>query len=165
MFQKNSIIRYLFCSLAPFLLNAQTQKGLGTYYHNKFWGSRTYSGEKYHPFVYSAAHKSLPMGSWVEVTLTKTDKKVIVRINDRGPFLRGGVIDLAKCAAQDIGLVPYGISKVEVRLLATEEITDSLKLAWAARDSVGKAEHPFVPQKKITKSKKRKKKKAQKKKA
>jgi rare lipoprotein A len=165
MFQKNSIIPCLFWLLAPFLLNAQTQKGLGTFYHTKFWGLRTSSGEKYHPFVYTAAHKSLPMGSWVEVLLLKTDKKVVVRINDRGPFSRGGIIDLSKCAAQDIGLVPYGISKVEVRLLAPEEITDSLKLAWAARDSVGKAEHPFVPQKKITKSKKRKKKKARKKKA
>jgi rare lipoprotein A len=165
MFQKNSIIRCVFWLLAPFLLSAQTQKGLGTFYHTKFWGLRTSSGEKYHPFVYTAAHKSLPMGSWVEVLLLKTDKKVVVRINDRGPFSRGGIIDLSKCAAQDIGLVPYGISKVEVRLLAPEEITDSLKLAWAARDSVGKAEHPFVPQKKITKSKKRKKKKARKKKA
>ena len=165
MFQKNSIIRCVFCLLAPFVLNAQTQNGLGTFYHSKFWGLRTYSGEKYHPFVYTAAHKSLPMGSWVEVLLLKTDKKVVVRVNDRGPFSRGGIIDLSKCAAQDIGLVPYGISKVEVRVLAPEEITDSLKLAWAARDSVGKAEHPIVQQKKITKSKKRKKKKARKRKA
>jgi rare lipoprotein A len=143
--------------------NAQIQKGLGTFYHQSHWGGRTYSGEKYHPYVYSAAHKSLPMGSWVEVVLVKTGKKVVVRVNDRGPFFRGGVIDVSKCAAQDLGLVPFGISKVEVRLLSPEEITDSLIISWAQRDSVGRAEHPIVPKKKKkTSRKKRKKKKSRK---
>lgn len=150
--------------LASFHGLAQTQKGLGTFYHAKHWGARTYSGEKYHPFVYSAAHKSYPMGSWVEVTLVKTGKKVFVRVNDRGPFFRGGVIDVSKCAAQDLGLVPFGISKVELRLLSPEEITDSLKISWAQRDSVGRAEHPNIPKKKKKKTsrKKRKKKKSKK---
>jgi rare lipoprotein A len=141
------------------MCNAQIQKGLATFYHSSHWGGRTYSGEKYHPYVYSAAHKSLPMGSWVEVVLVKTGKKVVVRVNDRGPFFRGGVIDVSKCAAIDLGLVPYGISSVEVRLLAPEEITDSLKISWAQRDSVGRAEHPIAPKKKKSSRKKRKKKK------
>jgi rare lipoprotein A (peptidoglycan hydrolase) len=80
-------------------------------------------------------------------------------LNDRGTFFRGGVIDVSKCAAVDLGLVPFGISKVEVRLLSPEEITDSLKLAWAQRDSVGRAEHPIAPKKKKSSRKKRKKKK------
>jgi rare lipoprotein A len=163
MIQKNRFIISVFCLLASFMGNAQIQKGLGTFYHQSHWGGRTYSGEKYHPYVYSAAHKSLPMGSWVEVVLVKTGKKVVVRVNDRGPFFRGGVIDVSKCAAQDLGLVPFGISKVEVRLLSPEEITDSLKISWAQRDSVGRAEHPFVPKKKKkTSRKKRKKKKSRK---
>ena len=164
MIQKNRFILSVLLMLASFHGLAQTQKGLGTFYHAKHWGARTYSGEKYHPFVYSAAHKSYPMGSWVEVTLVKTGKKVFVRVNDRGPFFRGGVIDVSKCAAQDLGLVPFGISKVELRLLSPEEITDSLKISWAQRDSVGRAEHPYIPKKKKKKTtrKKRKKKKSKK---
>jgi rare lipoprotein A len=161
MIQKNRFILSVLLMLASFVGLAQTQKGLGTFYHAKHWGARTYSGEKYHPFVYSAAHKSYPMGSWVEVTLVKT---VFVRVNDRGPFFRGGVIDVSKCAAQDLGLVPFGISKVELRLLSPEEITDSLKISWAQRDSVGRAEHPYIPKKKKKKTsrKNRKKKKSKK---
>lgn len=164
MIQKNRFILSVLLMLASFVGLAQTQKGLGTFYHAKHWGARTYSGEKYHPFVYSAAHKTYPMGSWVEVTLVKTGKKVFVRVNDRGPFFRGGVIDVSKCAAQDLGLVPFGISKVELRLLSPEEITDSLKISWAQRDSVGRAEHPYIPKKKKKKTtrKKRKKKKSKK---
>ena len=164
MIQKNRFILSVLLMLASFHGLAQTQKGLGTFYHAKHWGARTYSGEKYHPFVYSAAHKSYPMGSWVEVTLVKTGKKVFVRVNDRGPFFRGGVIDVSKCAAQDLGLVPFGISKVELRLLSPEEITDSLKISWAQRDSVGRAEHPYIPKKKKKKTsrKNRKKKKSKK---
>lgn len=165
MIQKNRLILGVLLMLASFIGLAQTQKGLGTFYHAKHWGSRTYSGEKYHPFVYTAAHKSYPMGSWVEVTLVKTGKKVFVRVNDRGPFFRGGVIDVSKSAAQDLGLVPFGISKVELRLLAPEEITDSLKISWAQRDSVGRAEHPVAPKKKKKKTSRKKKKKSKKKKA
>lgn len=159
MIQKNRFIFSALCLLASFIGNAQIQKGLGTFYHQSHWGGRTYSGEKYHPYVYTAAHKSLPIGSWVEVTLVKTGKKVVVRVNDRGPFFRGGVIDVSKCAAQDLGLVPLGISKVEVRLLSSEEITDSLKISWAQRDSVGRAEHPITPKKKKKSSSKKPKKK------
>lgn len=159
MTQKNRFIFSVLCLLAPLMLNAQIQKGLGTFYHIKHWGGRTFSGEKYHPYVYSAAHKSYAMGSWVEVTLVKTGKKVVVRVNDRGPFFRGGVIDVSTCAAKDLGLVPFGISKVELRLLSFEEITDSLKISWAQRDSVGRAEHPIAPKKKKSLRKKPKKKK------
>lgn len=164
MIQKIRFIIGVLLFFGSFSGQAQTQQGLGTYYHAIHWGSRTYSGEKYHPFVYTAAHKSLPMGSWVEVSLLKTGKKVFVRVNDRGPFFRGGVIDVSKCAAQELGLVHLGISKVSLRLLSPEEITDSLKISWAKRDSVGRAEHPFAPKKKKS-SHKKKKKKARKKKS
>lgn len=164
MIQKNSFILSGFLLVASFLGQAQIQKGLGTFYHAKHWGARTYSGEKYHPFVYTAAHKTYPIGSWVEVTLLKTGKKVYVRVNDRGPFFRGGIIDVSKCAAQDLGLVSFGISKVELRLLSPDDITDSLKISWAKRDSIGRAEHTFIPKKKKKKTsrKKRKKKKTSK---
>jgi rare lipoprotein A len=148
---------FLLCILALTALQAQTQQGLGTFYHVRHWGSKTTSGEPYHPFVFSAAHRSLPLGTWVEVEFPKTGKKTIVRINDRGPFLRGGVIDVSKVAAQELGLVSYGISKVK-------ELTDSLQTVLLKRDSLAKAEHPTPIRKKSSKKKKSKKRKAKKRK-
>ena len=155
---------FLLGLLAFTSLHAQTQQGLGTFYHIRHWGSKTTSGEPYHPFVFSAAHRSFPMGTWVEVEFPKTGKKTIVRVNDRGPFLRGGVIDVSKVAAQELGLVSYGISKVKVRALTTEELTDSLKTFLFKRDSLAKEEHPTPIRKKSSKKKKHKKRKAKKRK-
>jgi rare lipoprotein A len=155
---------FLLCFLALTGLRAQTQQGLGTFYHVRHWGSKTTSGEPYHPFVFSAAHRSLPLGTWVEVEFPKTGKKTIVRVNDRGPFLRGGVIDVSKVAAQELGLVSYGISKVKVRPLSLAELTDSLQTFLLKRDSLAKAEHPTPIRKKSSKKKKSKKRKAKKRK-
>jgi len=141
------------------LLWAQRQEGVGTYYHERFWGIRTSSGEVYHPFVYSAAHRTLPFGTWVEVELLKTGKKTIVKVNDRGPFFQGGVIDVSKIAAKELGLVDYGNSKVKVRPLSELELTDSLKSFLFKRDSLAKVEHPKPMRKSKRKKKNRKRKK------
>ena len=85
-------------------------------------------------------------------------------MNDRGPFLRGGVIDVSKVAAQELGLVSYGISKVKVRPLSQVELTDSLHTFLLKRDSLAKAEHPTPIRKKSSKKKKAKKRKAKKRK-
>jgi rare lipoprotein A len=155
---------FLLGLLAITSLHAQTQQGLGTFYHVRHWGHKTTSGEPYHPFVFSAAHRTLPFGTWVEVEFPKTEKKTIVRVNDRGPFLRGGVIDVSKVAAQELGLVSYGISKVKVRPLSQVELTDSLQTFLLKRDSLAKAEHPTPIRKKSSKKKKAKKRKAKKRK-
>lgn len=155
---------FLVCLMAISCLHAQTQQGLGTFYHVRHWGNKTTSGEPYHPFVFSAAHRSLPLGTWVEVEFPKTGKKTLVRVNDRGPFLRGGVIDVSKVAAQELGLVSYGISKVKVRPLTREELTDSLQTFLFKRDSIAKAEHPTPIRKKSSKKKKHKKRKLKKRK-
>ncbi len=154
---KQKYLLFLLCFFIHISLHAQTQKGLGTFYHVRHWGHRTTSGEPYHPFIFSAAHRSLPLGTWVEVEFPKTGKKTIVRINDRGPFIRGGVIDVSKIAAQELGLVSYGVSKVIVRPLRMDELTDSLKIALFKRDSLAKKEHPIPLRKKSSKKKKKKK--------
>lgn len=146
-----------FLLLGPICLNAQTQSGKGTYYHIRFWGSKTTSGEPYHPYVFSAAHRTLPFGTWVEVELSKTGKKTIVRVNDRGPFIRGGVIDLSQVAAQELGLISLGVASVNVRILGSEELTDSLKISFVQRDSLARVEHPTPFRSKSIKKKKRKK--------
>jgi len=74
--------------------------------------SKTASGERMNPSTFTAAHKSLPFGSKVKVTNRNNGKTVVVRINDRGPFIKGRVLDLSKAAAADIGMVSSGTAKV-----------------------------------------------------
>jgi rare lipoprotein A len=96
----------------------QTQTGKASYYHDRFHGRKTASGAKYNKNALSAAHKSLPLGAKVKVTDTRSGKSVVVRINDRGPFVKGRVIDLSRAAARKIGLVKKGVSKVKVKVLS-----------------------------------------------
>jgi len=77
--------------------------GLASWYGNES-GNRTANGERFNPKALTAAHRHLPFGTRVKVTNLKNNKSVIVRINDRGPFIRGRIIDLSKCAAKTIGL-------------------------------------------------------------
>jgi rare lipoprotein A len=96
----------------------QTQKGMASYYHDRFQGNRTASGERYRKGVLSAAHKTLPLGTKVRVTKLSTGKSVIVKINDRGPYAKGRVIDLSRRAARDLGIVNNGVAKVELEVLS-----------------------------------------------
>jgi len=95
-----------------------TQKGMASYYHDRFQGNRTASGERYRKGALSAAHKTLPLGTKVRVTKLSTGKSVIVKINDRGPFVKGRVIDLSRRAARDLGIIKRGVAKVEVEVLS-----------------------------------------------
>lgn len=131
------------------------QTGNATFYNSRFWGVKTTSGEKYNPYLFTAAHRYFPLGSWVEVTFLKTNKSIIVRVNDRGPYRRGAIIDLSLAAAKKIGLVPFGFSKVSIRLIPEIEITDSLRSAWVIRDSTNASLHPFIAKKVFKKKKKR----------
>ncbi|MGO7872771.1 septal ring lytic transglycosylase RlpA family protein [Rhizobium leguminosarum] len=74
--------------------------------------SKTASGERMNPAILTAAHRSLAFGTKVKVTNRNNGRTVVVRINDRGPFIRGRVIDLSRAAAQNIGMVSSGTAKV-----------------------------------------------------
>jgi rare lipoprotein A len=74
--------------------------------------SKTASGERMNPAKLTAAHKTLPFGTKLKVTNPKNGKSVVVRINDRGPFIKGRVLDLSKAAAQKIGIISRGHGKV-----------------------------------------------------
>ncbi|SHK25875.1 protein of unknown function [Anaerobranca californiensis DSM 14826] len=91
--------------------------GVASWYGDKFHGRRTANGEIYDKNKLTAAHRTLPFGTLVEVTFLRTGKSVVVRINDRGPFVDGRVIDLSEAAAREIGLRPYGIGDVRVRVI------------------------------------------------
>ena len=94
-----------------------TQDGVASYYHDRFHGRKTASGAAYNKNALSAAHKSLPLGTEVRVTDARSGKSVIVKINDRGPYAKGRVIDLSRAAAREIGLTKKGLAKVKVEVL------------------------------------------------
>lgn len=91
--------------------------GLASWYGPGLTGHHTASGERFDPGELTAAHRSLPFGSKVRVTNERTGRSVVVRINDRGPWARGRVIDLSEAAARQIGLVASGEAQVSLALL------------------------------------------------
>ena len=92
--------------------------GIASYYAAKFHGKRTASGEKFSQKVLTAAHLTLPFGTLLKVTNLQNMKFVIVRVNDRGPHVRGRIVDLSRAAAELIGLRHTGTARVELQILA-----------------------------------------------
>jgi rare lipoprotein A len=93
------------------------ESGMASWYGKDFHGRSTANGEPYNMYGLTAAHKTLPIPTWVEVTHLANGKKVIVKVNDRGPFVSGRIIDLSYGAAQTLGMVNDGTARVEVRAL------------------------------------------------
>lgn len=93
------------------------EKGYASWYGKPFHGRRTASGEIYNMYDLTAAHKTLPFGTRVRVTRRDTGSSVVVRINDRGPFVRRRIIDLSFAAAKKIGLDVDGVAPVRLRVL------------------------------------------------
>lgn len=93
------------------------QTGYASWYGGNFHGRNTADGSKYDNNAYTAAHKNLPFGSVVQVTNLYNGKKCIVKITDRGPFIRGRIIDLSKIAAKEIGMISSGVSKVKIEVI------------------------------------------------
>jgi len=96
------------------------QSGKASWYGAKFHGRPTSSGEIYDMYKVSAAHKTLPLGTYVKVLNLSNNRKSIVRINDRGPFVKGRIIDLSYAGAKEIGLVGLGVAEVEIVALGKE---------------------------------------------
>jgi len=111
----------LFSSCAPYhsQKGAVTfrQQGKASWYGPGFAGKKTANGERFNPGAMTAAHRTLPFGTTVEVTNLSNDKSVVVRINDRGPFIGGRIIDLSRASAKKIGLIDSGVAMVEVKAL------------------------------------------------
>ncbi|MDR6993285.1 septal ring lytic transglycosylase RlpA family protein [Luteimonas sp. 3794] len=97
------------------------ETGTASYYGAKFHGRLTSNREVYDMYAFTAAHKSLPLPSFARVTNLDTGKSVVVRVNDRGPFHEGRVVDLSYAAAVKIGIHPAGTGRVEVRALSPGE--------------------------------------------
>lgn len=96
----------------------EVTRGIASWYGGKFHGRRTASGERFDMHEFTAAHRTLPFGTIVEVRSLVNDRTVRVRINDRGPHIKNRLIDLSRAAASELGLLGRGKKAVEVRVLA-----------------------------------------------
>ena len=94
-----------------------SKEGTASYYHHKFNGRKTANGERYDSALFTAAHKTLPLNSYAVVTNLHNNRKVIVRINDRGPFSEKRIIDLSHSAAKELGLIARGTGQVRIEAL------------------------------------------------
>jgi rare lipoprotein A len=94
-----------------------SEQGVASWYGRDFHGKPTSSGEPYDMYQLTAAHKTLPIPTWVEVTNVVNGRKVIVKVNDRGPFVDDRIIDLSLRAAQELDMIEAGTTRVRVRAL------------------------------------------------
>ena len=99
-------------SLSPSL--SQRQTGIASYYSKRMTGAPTASGEPLHHDSMTCAHRSHPFGTLLKVTDLSSDNFIVVRVNDRGPFVRGRIIDLSWGAARELGILSQGLAKVSV---------------------------------------------------
>tara|TARA_Y100000389_G_scaffold45037_1_gene39798 strand:+ start:249 stop:695 length:447 start_codon:yes stop_codon:yes gene_type:complete len=95
----------------------RVQIGIASYYGKKFHKKRTANGEIFNMYKISAAHKTLPLGTKVRVVNLKNGKSLTLKINDRGPFAKGRILDLSYKAAQKLGFVNQGTTKVRIEVL------------------------------------------------
>jgi rare lipoprotein A len=127
--------------------DAVKQRGLASWYGKKFHGQKTSSGEVYDMFAMTAAHKTFPIPSYARVTNVKNGLAVVVRINDRGPFHPGRVIDLSYAAAAKIGIVAAGSAMVEVeRVFEATDKTAAVTVSLEAQAAPLAIATPVVAQ-------------------
>ena len=106
-------------AVTPSGSTGKVQYGKASWYGDKEHGNTSASGEKFNRYSYTAAHKALPFGTIVRVTNLDNGRKVVVRINDRGPYVEGRVIDLSYAAAKSAGLIRSGVARVKIEILST----------------------------------------------
>lgn len=120
------------------------QRGVGSWYGRKFHGQKTATGETYDMYAMSAAHPTLPLPSYARVTNVANGRSVVVRVNDRGPFLHGRAIDLSYTAAWKLGYVDQGSAQVELETI----VAGTMVATTARRPTLGEvatAEPRVVP--------------------
>jgi len=98
------------------------EQGIASWYGTQFHGKRTSSGEPYNMYAMTAAHKSLPLPTYVKVTNLDNNRTITVKVNDRGPFIKGRIIDLSYVAAQKLGITVKGTGHVEVKAINTHSV-------------------------------------------
>lgn len=100
----------------------KVETGIASFYHDKFVGRKTANGEIFTQDKLTAAHKTLPLGTWVRVTNLSNDSVVVVRINDRMPKSNGRSIDLTEKAAGQLNFIPKGLTKVRIEIIPAPDV-------------------------------------------
>ncbi|MGP1415584.1 MAG: septal ring lytic transglycosylase RlpA family protein [Treponema sp.] len=134
------VYSFNFLVLADNIISADV---FASYYGEPFHGRPTSSGEPFDMNAYTAAHRTLPFGTMVEVTNLENGKKVIVRINDRGPFVGNREIDLSRAAAEALGMIGQGIARVSIKRVGQQEVSleTNKDSSWKAIDSQAGSEN------------------------
>lgn len=120
--KNNILLLFILCSIA---IQAQVQKGKASYYDDKFEGRKTSSGEIFQQAKATAAHRTLAFGTKLKVTNLKNKKQAVVIINDRGPFIRGRIIDLSKSVAKELDFLGEGVTEVEIEVINKDTASSS----------------------------------------
>jgi len=115
-------IRYTNAMFAPD--PAATEEGIASWYHANWFGigEMTASGERFHQYEMTAAHKHLPLGTFVRIVNLRNGRQTIARINDRGPYIRGRIIDLSKTGAKELGILDLGTAPVRLEVLVPNQV-------------------------------------------
>ena len=104
---------------------SSTSDGLASYYADKYQGHKTASGERFDTARLTAAHRTLPFGTKVRVTNLDNGRSVVVRVNDRGPFVSGRIIDLSPAAAKQLDMLRAGVVRVKLEVLGTTSLASA----------------------------------------
>jgi len=115
--QRQATIQQVSNSYKPSKLNGTMQSGTASWYGSDFHGGKTASGERYNMESMTAAHKTLPFGTLVKVRNERNGQECVVRINNRGPFIRGRILDVSKAAARQLGMVSSGVAKISMQVI------------------------------------------------
>ncbi len=116
---------FLFLCAHSFIKVWGQEEGLASYYHSRFHGRKTASGQKYNKFELVAAHRTYPFGTYLRVTNLKNRHSVVVKVIDRGPFHRKRIIDVSDAAAEELGLKKHGLERVLI-----EEVPGPIDYRW-----------------------------------
>jgi rare lipoprotein A len=117
------------------------QEGLASWYGGKFHGRTTSSGETFDTNEKTAAHRTLPFGAIVKVVNLDNGKSTVVKINDRGPFVAGRIIDLSRAAAEELGMVSQGVARVSLEVLDLARTRDLYAIQVGAYSRAGNADN------------------------
>ena len=121
--RSTKVLRWAIVLIGIFYLSIGlwAERGRASYYHNKFHGRKTASGERYHRDSFTCAHLRYPFGTWLRITNTWDGKTCVVKVNDRGPYSRKYCIDLSLAAAKKVGIVGTGHAIVEITKVSSRD--------------------------------------------
>ncbi len=121
IFISTAAILFLLLPLSSFSDELYPQYGNASWYGKYLHGKKTASGERFDQHSFTGAHRSLPFGTLVRVINLRNGKEVVITVNDRGPFIRGRIIDISRAAAGSIGILSRGVTRVRVEIVSKPE--------------------------------------------